>query len=371
MASPTALGSVLVLGGCGFLGHHLVQKLLEADDVSHVTVFDVNISSQRREGARYIAGSINSREDLMNALQEAKPQVVFHTISPPAIGAETLFHKVNVDGTRLLLQCVQECGFVKALVYTSSSSVVHDNHSDLVNVTEELPLLFAPQQIWFYSHTKALAEEMILKANNVGGVLTCSIRPAGLFGEGDRTTTGNMISSAKEGKNKYQIGDNSKLFDWSYVGNNADAQLLAARALLRSRTAPPPDNRRVDGEAFVITNDDPWLFWDFSRAMGTAAGYPIKKENVRVIPTRVMWVISLVLEWLYWCFTFGRKQPRLTRKNLRLTTIHRTFDISKAKTRLGYVPQVSMQEGIRRAAQWYVKVAEEEKKQSDAFRKLV
>jgi sterol-4alpha-carboxylate 3-dehydrogenase (decarboxylating) len=198
MASPTALGSVLVLGGCGFLGHHLVQKLLEADDVSHVTVFDVNISSQRREGARYIAGSINSREDLMNALQEAKPQVVFHTISPPAIGAETLFHKVNVDGTRLLLQCVQECGFVKALVYTSSSSVVHDNHSDLVNVTEELPLLFAPQQIWFYSHTKALAEEMILKANNVGGVLTCSIRPAGLFGEGDRTTTGNMISSAKE-----------------------------------------------------------------------------------------------------------------------------------------------------------------------------
>jgi dTDP-D-glucose 4,6-dehydratase len=38
---------------------------------------------------------------------------------------------------------------------------------------------------------------------------------------------------------------------------------------------------------------------------------------------------------------------------------------------LGYVPQVSMQEGIRRAAQWYVKVAEEEKKQSDAFRKLV
>jgi len=370
MASPDALGKVLVLGGCGFLGHHIVQKLLEANDVSQVTVFDLRTNSQRQEGAEYIAGSITSRDDVMKVLHEAKPRVIFHTISPQALGDESLFQGVNVEGTRTLLECARECGFVKALVYTSSSSVVHDNYSDLVGVTEDLPLLFAPKQTVVYSHTKALAEDMVLKANDIDGIRTCAIRPAGLFGEGDPTTTGNMVSSAKKGKNKNQIGDNSKLFDWSYVGNNADAQLLAARALLRSHTDAHPDDRRVDGEAFVITNDEPWPFWDFYRALGAAAGYPVKKEDVRVIPAGLMWIIAAMLEWLYWCFTLGTKQPLLTRKFLRLTSIHRTFDISKAKTRLGYVPRVGMKEGIRRAAQWYVSITEEEKMQSEAFRKL-
>lgn len=151
-----------------------------------------------------------------------------------------------------------------------------------------------PQQTELYSHTKALAEELVLKANNIGGIRTCAIRPAGMFGEGDRTTIGNIIGSAKEGKNKIQIGDNSKLFDWTYVGNNVYPQLLAARALLRSHTEPQPDDRKVDGEAFVITNDNPWPFWDFTRAVGAAAGYPVKKEDVWTIPAGFMWAVVLI-----------------------------------------------------------------------------
>jgi sterol-4alpha-carboxylate 3-dehydrogenase (decarboxylating) len=211
---------------------------------------------------------------------------------------------------------------------------------------------------------------MVLKANKVGHVRTCAIRPAGMFGEHDRTTAGNIIGSAKEGKNKYQIGDNSKLFDWTYVGNNADAQLLAARALLRSHVHEQPPDRKVDGEAFVITNDDPWLFWDFTRAMGAAAGYPIDKEKVYVIPASLMWVIVSIVECLYWCFTFGTKQPRFTRAKVKYMTIHRYFDISKAKTRLGFVPKVSMEEGIQKTVQWYREIPIEEKKRSEAFRKL-
>ncbi|KAF2867043.1 C-3 sterol dehydrogenase/C-4 decarboxylase [Massariosphaeria phaeospora] len=376
MASVDALGSVLVLGGCGFLGHHIIQKLLDADDVSQITALDLNVDSYQRKGARYIVGNITSREDIMKVLEEAKPRVIFHAISPQALGGtRKLFNEVNVEGTRTLLKCIQEVGFVKALVYTSSSSVIHDNRGDLAGVTEDLPLLFLPQQTEYYSHTKALAEEMILKANDSGGsgLRTCAIRPAGMFGEGDRTTTGNTIGAAKEGKNKIQIGDNTKLFDWTYVGNNADAQLLAARALLRSHAArgPQPADRKVDGEAFVITNDEPWPFWDFTRAVGAAAGYPIKKEDVYVIPAGVMWVLVAITECLYWCFTLGTKQPRFTRMKIKYMTIHRYFDISKAKTRLGYKPRVSMEDGIERTAKWYLNISREEKERSEAFRKLV
>ncbi|KAF2119851.1 C-3 sterol dehydrogenase/C-4 decarboxylase [Lophiotrema nucula] len=371
MPSSDALGSVLVLGGCGFLGHHIVKLLLEAADATQVTVFDLSIDSYQVEGAKYIPGSITSREDVTKALETARPQVVFHTVSPQALGSPKLFKQVNIEGTRNLLKCVQESGFVRALVYTSSSSVVHDHRSDLAGVTEDLPLLFLPRQMELYSHTKAVAEQMVLGVNKVGGVRTCAIRPAGMFGEGDRTTTGNIIGSAKEGKNKIQIGDNSKLFDWTYVDNNAYAQILAARALLRSQLEPQPDDRKVDGEAFVITNDNPWPFWDFTRAVGAAAGYPVKKSDIWVIPAGLMWSIVLLIEWLYYCFTFGTKQPRFTRAKIKYMTIHRYFDISKAKSRLGYSPQVSMEVGIQKTVQWYLHITKEEKNQSEAFRKLV
>src|SRR5262245_2865616 len=116
-----ALGSVMVFGGCGFLGHHLVQMLLDTDDVSAVTVSDLSADAQQLKGARYVTGSITSREDILRALEAAKPRVLFHTVSPQALGNPKKFTEVNVGGTRTLLQCAQESSFVKALVYTSSS----------------------------------------------------------------------------------------------------------------------------------------------------------------------------------------------------------------------------------------------------------
>jgi sterol-4alpha-carboxylate 3-dehydrogenase (decarboxylating) len=371
MATPDALGSVLVLGGCGFLGHHIVKALLSAPDVTRVTVFDLYTDANRQPNVHYVSGSITSRADIMSVLESAKPSVIFHTISPPPLGPESSFTAVNIDGTRLLLECAQACSeFVKALVYTSSSSVIHDNHSDLAGVTEDLPLLFAPQQTMFYSHTKAVAEDLCLKANGINGVLTCAIRPAGLFGEGDRTISHGACQRAKEGKARMQIGRNEKLFDWTYAPNNADAQVLAARALLRahpsnSRT-PMPKEMRVDGEAFVITNDDPWPFWDFMRALGGAAGYPTKPSDVRVIPAWFMWGVAIILESLYWVFTLGRKQPQIRRQALQFTTIHRYYDISKAKKRLGYKPRVGMEEGIARTGVWWVKMNDEERRKTEA-----
>jgi sterol-4alpha-carboxylate 3-dehydrogenase (decarboxylating) len=91
MSSTDALGSVLVLGGCGFLGHHIVRKLLEADYVSQVSVLDLDSGTYKFNGVSYIVGSITSREDVAKAINEAKPRVVFHTVSPQALGDPKLF----------------------------------------------------------------------------------------------------------------------------------------------------------------------------------------------------------------------------------------------------------------------------------------
>ncbi|KAF2642015.1 NAD(P)-binding protein [Massarina eburnea CBS 473.64] len=212
-----------------------------------------------------------------------------------------------------------------------------------------------PEQKEFYSHTKAVAETLVLSANR-DRIRTAAIRPAGIFGEGDTGTVTSVISNAREGKGRMQIGDNTNFFDWTYIENNAYAQLLTARALLRSYTGPTlPDDLRVDGEAFVITNDEPWRFWTFTRAIAAAAGYGVEEKDVIVVPWRVMMVIAWILEWGYWLFSLGKSKPRLSRARVKYTTMQRTLDITKAKHRLGYRPQVSMEEGIKRSAEWFLK----------------
>ena len=74
-----------------------------------------------------------------------------------------------------------------------------------------------------------------------------------------------MISVARSGRANVQMGDGTNLYDFVYVGNVADAHILAAKALLRVHEGTPREDERVDGEAFHLTNDEPWLFWDFTR----------------------------------------------------------------------------------------------------------
>lgn len=350
---------VLVLGGCGALGHHIIKQLFDNKKASDVTAFDVRIDVNRIPGANYIQGSITSERDVRSVLETVKPKVIMHTVSPQLMGQKNtheVYESVNIGGTKVLLDCIAEVDYVKALVYTSSSSVIHNNITDLVNVKEEGRLLYWPEQTEFYSHTKAIAEDLIQCANRHNGLLTTRLRGALLFGEGDTTATPQMVASAKTGRSKFQIGDGTNLYDLTYIGNTAHAHLLAADALLRESDgrADRDGPLKVNGEAFFITNDDHWPFWDFVRAMAAETGHPVPKDKVTVVPTSVYYAFAVVAEWAVWAFSFGSRESNINRRMVKYLTMTRTFDISKAKERLGYQPQVSMQDGIKRTVQYYL-----------------
>ncbi|MCJ1391880.1 hypothetical protein MMC18_004747 [Xylographa bjoerkii] len=128
------------------------------------------------------------------------------------------------------------------------------------------------------------------------------------------------------------------------------------RALLRASqsTTPIPTSERVDGEAFFVTNGEPMPFWDVARAVGAAAGHPVKKEDVWVIPKGLGYVIGAVAEWVVWATTFGAKNSSFNRSTIRLACMTRTFRIDKARDRLHYRVMVGMQEGIQRGVDWYL-----------------
>jgi sterol-4alpha-carboxylate 3-dehydrogenase (decarboxylating) len=97
---------------------------------------------------------------MMKVFNAVKPDLVIHTATPSVLdGNKKLLHKVNVEGTRTLLEVAggehgDWGGKCKAFVYTSSSSVVHDTQSDLKNVNEEWPLIRGRLQKEYYSETK-------------------------------------------------------------------------------------------------------------------------------------------------------------------------------------------------------------------------
>jgi sterol-4alpha-carboxylate 3-dehydrogenase (decarboxylating) len=244
----------------------------------------------------------------------------------------------------------------KAFVYTSSASVIHDSVSDLIEGDETLPLLYLPVQKEVYSHTKALADQLVLDANSTtkGGMMTTSIRPSGIFGENDATAKA-MVDNAAAGKLKFQVGNGKNLFDFTYNENVVYAHILAAQALLRSHVEPPSADMRVAGEGFLITNDEHIPFWEFARAVGEAAGHPTKREDIRVIPKIIGLLMAAIAEWLVWIASFGRRKSRMNRVAIRYSSMTRTYRIDKAKKVLGYKPRVTLREGIQRSGKSFHK----------------
>ena len=355
--SPRPLGSVLVVGGCGFLGHHIVAQLTSQRLPStKVSVLDLITERNRLPSVSYYEGNITSPEDVRRVYQEAKPQIIIHTASPVVASHNAgIYHKVNVEGTKILLENAGQMGYTKAFVYTSSPSVIHDGASNLVMADERLPVLHGSAQPEVYNLTKAIAEDFVLAANRkYNDMTTCAIRPSSMFGVGDAQLLPNLLKTYEQGKTKFQLGDNTNLFDFTCVSNAAHAHILAAQKLLdASAVAKSVKQEKVDGEAFLITNDQPYYFWDFTHAVWAAAGDKTRPEEIWVIPVGAGLLIAGIIEWIFWIVFLGSKEPTLTRNKIRYSAMTRTFRIDKAKSRLGYKPIVGMSEGITEGVDWY------------------
>lgn len=232
--SSPSLSPVLITGGCGFIGRHLVQHLLDSNPDCRIHVLDINTKKNRFAGVSYHACDISSAGAVDQVMQEAQPRVIFHVACPDSmVILPELFERVNVDGTRNILSSAAKLGTVQALVFTSTSSVVHDNRTDLIDADETLPILRPPVQKRVYTLTKATAEEDVIAANRKGGdrsMLTVSIRPCTAIGEADTVCLAKMISVAEQGKAKFQMGAGQNIYDFMYAGNLADAHILAAQA---------------------------------------------------------------------------------------------------------------------------------------------
>jgi len=335
----------LVVGGGGFLGRHIAEYLLKRGE-KHVRIFDVRKTFDN-DKISFVTGDITKLEDVINACEGIT--VVFHTAATTHIGHNSDFiHKVNVGGTHNVIKaCIQKG--VKKLVYTSTSSVIF-NGRPLHFADETTP--YCAKHFDDYNLTKELAERAVLAVEPSSGLLTCSIRPSGIFGPRDVQGWPGFIEVGKNGKSKLQIGDGSNMFDWTYIDNIVYAHILASDKLVKDSP--------VVQQAYFITNDEPIPFWDMADYVYTNMGYPRVKYR---LPFLLMWYISVLLSFFVWLLSpIVIIHPTFTPIRVANAGVNRTFSVEKAKRDLGYKPIVSVKEGMKRTLE-YFKALENHKKQ--------
>ncbi|KAF3906187.1 ADP-L-glycero-D-manno-heptose-6-epimerase [Dactylellina cionopaga] len=349
--NQTPIPSCLIIGGCGFLGSAIVRSLIEKHPACRIVAADIRLVNQlAHPNITYVTVDITDLASITSVVENAKAEVVIHTASPiHGLGRE-IYMKVNVEGTKNVVKACEENG-VKVMVYTSSAGVVYDG-SPLINVDETEPFPVVPFDS--YNESKAIAETIALEANGNNGMLTTAIRPAGIFGPGDRQLVPGFITVVKNNQTKWQLGNNTNLFDFTYIDNLAIAHILAASTLLHQQTttgatdASVDQKRHLDGTPIFITNGQPVYFWDFAKAIW--CHYGVYNAGFIAMPRNVGLVLAGLAEGFSWLM--GR-EPGLTRFRVKFSCAHRYFDIRKARELLEYEPEVSLTEGLKRSIEWF------------------
>ncbi|MBI2890660.1 MAG: SDR family oxidoreductase [Nitrospirae bacterium] len=230
---------VLVTGGAGFIGSHLVDRLLA--EGYEVVVLD-NFSSGRRENLRDALASPHLKlveQDVADpdGVRRCMDGVerVFHLAAladiVPSVNRPLVYHRSNVDGTVCVLEAARAAG-VRRFVYAASSSCY--GIPDLHPTSEEAP----PRPQYPYALTKLVGEQYVLHWGRLYGLPVVSLRLFNVYGPRSRTTGtygavfGIFLAQKLAGKPFTVVGDGTQSRDFTYVSDVVDAMVQAAESAL-------------------------------------------------------------------------------------------------------------------------------------------
>lgn len=348
--TPTAqLGRVLVTGGSGFVGANLVTALLERGH--QVRSFDRAPSTlPAHPGLEVRHGDICDRDVVAAAV--AGVDTIFHTAALiELMGGASVTDEyrrrsfaVNVEGTKNLVHAAQAAG-ARRFVYTSSNSVVMGGKR-ISNGDETLPYTTRFNDL--YTETKVVAERFVLSQNGIEGLLTCAVRPSGIWGRGDQTMFRRVFESVLAGHVKVLVGSKAARLDNSYVHNLIHGFILAAEHLVPGGTAP--------GQAYFINDAEPVNMFEFARPVITACGERLPRLRISGAAVR-----AVMLGWQRLHFRFGFPQPPLEPLVVERLYLDNYFSVAKATRDLGYRPLFTTEQAMRECLPYYTELFDQMK----------
>ncbi|KAF7883838.1 hypothetical protein EAF00_011150 [Botryotinia globosa] len=359
---------VLTIGGCGFVGYHLVHHFVSSSKFSPVAVASRSAKQSKNQvnGATYHNVDLTDASSIEELIDDLKPTVIMHDVSPsPVTGTASEYRWVAIQGTKDLLRIAKKSRDVQVLIYTSSSLLC--SGPEHVNLTEESPLADSDPKAPAYARTKAQAEKLISSANNPlplddsknkvfaweGYLCTGALRFPIIYGTRDPICIPGALNALEKRRKKVVLGDANNLWSFCSVQNAASSHVLLVQALLDAHYRKSSNLTSADGEAFHIHDGEARKFWDFARMIWQSAGYTSHDERIHHLPTWFALDLSSFLEFVFWIFTCGRKRPyQLGKQQVEYALFEHTYCIDKARKVLGYEPLQDFEEGLRRAVAW-------------------
>ena len=360
--------TILVTGGSGFLGSHVVELALRHwEGLKEVRVFDLVPPSKEflnsiakdkdlpPKRVQYYSGDLLDMESLMEALKDVT--IVFHCAAVVENGSYITRRKMypcNVKGTWNVVEACLKSG-VKALVYTGSVGQFITHKCRIIHGDESLELPPFDKMVFkSYGSTKAIAEQLVCEANGrvgLGGVRlnSCTVRCPSMYGEGDKLLPLAIKQSRRAFKYIYRVGDGKNTFQTIYVGNAAWAHLKAGQALL-------DDEQRVavSGKAYFITDDTPLtgpsdyllLFLD-----------PLHYKLIPFkIPIVLLVIISFVLEIIAILLSYCHIDFQLqwcSRSIVDSLQCRYSFSRKQSEKDFGYTPLYGFEDARLRSVNYY------------------
>jgi UDP-glucuronate 4-epimerase len=310
---------MLVTGAAGFIGSHLVDRLL-ADGVEVVGVdnFDpfydparkrANLADASKHPAfRLVELDLRDAEGVSRLVAESRPDAIVHLAARagvrPSIEQPGLYSEVNVSATTYLLEAARRLDPMPRFVYASSSSVYGDRPDAPFREDDRVDLPISP-----YAATKKACELLAHAFHHIHALPVTGLRFFTAFGPRNRPDLAiyKFSSLIEQGKPLPMFGDGTTRRDYTYVGDIVDG---VVRSIEHCKTH----------HLYNLGHSEPIALRDMIAALGRALG----------------------------------KEPIIDRQPEQPGDVRQTYaDISRARSELGYEPATPFDEGLAHFVSWF------------------
>jgi nucleoside-diphosphate-sugar epimerase len=314
-----------VTGGSGFLGRHLIRRLVrEGHQVLALARSDEAAATVAALGAEPVHGDLGVVRDLAAEVQGT--DVVVHAAATTRQwGRRGDFHDDNVEGTRAVLDLARQAG-VPRLVHVSTEAVLADG-GPLRYVDEAAP--YPARHAGEYPRTKALAEQIVLAADT-HDLHTVVVRPRLLWGPGDTTVMPPILQAVREGRWVWVDGGDY-LTSTCHVDNACEAIVRAAES-------------GRSGQAYFVTDGPPMRFREFITQVAAAHGVEMPSRSV---PRAVARTAARAAAGSHRVLRRSG-EPTVSPTAVALGAQEMTVNDERARRELGYHPVVSVADGLAR-----------------------
>jgi nucleoside-diphosphate-sugar epimerase len=320
---------VLVTGATGFLGGAVARRLhAQGHDVLATGRDLLRGERLSASGLTFRAADLGDRMQVRDLTVSCDWVVHCAALSSPW-GPTQSFVRANVVSTGHLVDAALAAR-VGRFVHISTPSIYMGQGSRL-GVCEDDPL---PPPVNDYARTKLHAERIVTAAKSKG-LASIILRPRALFGPGDTTIFPRLLRALQRGRLPV-IGDGQNMVDLTYIDNAVDAVELACQA-----------GPEAVHSVCNISNGEPVKLWSVIATLAAALGLhaPSRKVSRRT----AMALAGAAEAWAR--AARAKQEPTLTRYGVSVLADSMTLDLSRARTLLGYRPQVSIDEGLARFVQ--------------------